>query len=70
MIISMDDSLPSCGIIDQVPLPFVSVQHDTFTIVDEDDDVNMKCLEESLHKRQCTMHFAVNAGHIIDAHGW
>jgi hypothetical protein len=54
---------------DQVPLPFVNGQDDTFTM-EEDDDVNIKCLQELLFKRQCTMHLVVNSGQGNDAYGW
>ena len=54
---------------DQVPLPFVNGQDDTFTMED-DEDVNMKCPKESLKKRQFTIHFVFNAGSGDQAHGW
>ena len=54
---------------DQVPLPFVVSQDHTFT-TEEDNDVNIKCPKESLHKRQFTMHQIYNAGIGDKAHGW
>ena len=54
---------------DQVPLPFVVSQDDTFTM-DEDHDINIKCPQESLRKRQFTMHQVFNAGVGDKAHGW
>ena len=39
---------------DQVPLPFVNGQDETFTM-EEDNDVNLKCPKESLRKRQFTI---------------
>ena len=54
---------------DQVPLPFVCMQDDTYTM-EEDKDVNIKCPKESLRKRQFTMHQVFNAGVGDDAHGW
>ena len=47
---------------DQVPLPFVNGQDETFTM--EDDDV-----KESLRKRQFTMHLVFNAGTGDKGHG-
>jgi len=38
--------------------------------MEEDTDVNIKCLKESLRKCQFTMHQAFNAGVGNDAHGW
>ena len=38
--------------------------------MEEDDDVNIKCLQESLCKGQFTMHHVVNVGQGNDAHGW
>ena len=46
---------------DQVPLPFVNGQDVTFT-TEDDTDVNIKCPQESLQKRQFTMHLVFNAG--------
>ena len=54
---------------DQVPLPFVNGQDVTFT-TDDDTDVNIKCPQESLRKRQFTMHLVFNAGIGNDADGW
>ena len=54
---------------DQVPLPFVVSQNDTFTM-DDDNDVNIKCPREALQKRQFTMHQVFNAGKGDKAHGW
>jgi len=54
---------------DQVPLPFVVSQDDTFTM-DGDNDVNIKCPKESLRKRQFTMHQLYNTGVGDKAHGW
>ena len=54
---------------DQVPLPFVVSQDDTFTM-EEDTDVNIKCPKESLRKRQFTMHQVYNAGIGEESHGW
>ena len=53
---------------DQVPLPFVVSQDSTRT--DEDDaDINISCPNESLRKRQCTIHICVNAGDVNDRDG-
>ena len=54
---------------DQVPLPFVVGQDDTFT-TENDKDVNIKCPKESLRKCQFTMHLVFNAGKGENAHGW
>jgi hypothetical protein len=54
---------------DQVPLPFVNGQDETFTTAD-DDCVNLKCPKEELRKRQFTMHLVFNAGNGPNAHGW
>ena len=54
---------------DQVPLPFVNVQDDTFT-VEDDDYVNSKCPWESLQKLQFTMHLVFNAGSGNKAYSW
>ena len=54
---------------DQVPLPFVVGQDYTFTQHD-DRDVNIKCPDERLRKRQFTMHIVVNAGKDKKKHGW
>ena len=54
---------------DQVPLPFVNGQDETFTMED-DDVVNLKCPKESLRKRQFTMHLVFNAGTGDKGHGW
>ena len=54
---------------DQVPLPFVCMQDNTYTM-EEDTDVNIKCLKESLYKCQFTIHQVFNAGVGDDAHGW
>ena len=54
---------------DQVPLPFVNGQDETFTM-EEGNDVNLKCPKESLRKRQFTMHLVFSAGSGNDSHGW
>lgn len=61
---------PECRYnMDQVPLPFVNGQDDTFT-TEDDNDVNIKCPRESLRKRQFTMHLVFNAGSGDKAQGW
>ena len=45
----------------QVPLTFIVSQEDAFTM-DGDNDVNIKCPQEALRKRQFTMHQVFNAG--------
>ena len=46
---------------DQVPLPFVVGQDETFTM-EEDNDVNIKRPKEALRKRQFTMHLVLMLG--------
>ena len=54
---------------DQVPLPFVVGQDHTFT-QEDDKDVNIKCPDERLRKRQFTMHVVMNCGMDSKKHGW
>ena len=46
---------------DQVPLPFVVSQDSSYTTAD-DENVHISCPNESLRKRQATMHIFMNAG--------
>ena len=54
---------------DQVPLPFVVSQDDTFTMAD-DKDVSIKCPKEALRKRKFKIHQVFNAVKEDKAHGW
>ena len=54
---------------DQVPLPFVNGQGETFTN-DDNKDVNLKSPKESLCKRQFTMHLVFNSGVGYEGYGW
>ena len=55
--------------IDQVPLPFVVSQEFTFTL-NEDTNIHITCPNETLRKRQWTMHLTVNAGEGENKDAW
>ena len=54
---------------DKVPLPFVHGQDDIF-IVEDDDDMNIKCPRDSLRKSQFTIHLVFNARSGDKAYVW
>ena len=54
---------------DQVPLTFVNGQDDTFT-VEDDNDVNFKCPQDSLQNHQFTIHLLFDSGSGDKAYVW
>ena len=54
---------------DQIPLPFVNGQDETFT-TQKDDDVNFICPKENVRKRHFIMHLVFNWSTSDEVHGW